>query len=153
MINAGKTWNCINFIHLVRDWVSVCVVCGAGEIRLYTCQQCRSVTVISIVFLECAIHSCLATLALSNTNKSHTLALCCHCAWVKYIKIKCFIDSLKWLCFSYLKWAGPNNASVLLFDTNDSRRFLWYFNCENVLVKLFFLNCIMRKRSQLFLLD
>lgn len=54
------------------DSVSLVVV-GLQKVGCVHVNSSRSVTVISMLFLECAIHSCLATLALSNTIKRHII--------------------------------------------------------------------------------
>jgi len=63
----------MNSTHFGADSVSLVVVVGLQKVGCVHVNSSRSVSVINMLFLECAIHSCLATLALSNTIKSHII--------------------------------------------------------------------------------
>lgn len=56
-----------------RGRLGVSVVVGLQKVGCVHVNSSRSVSVINMLFLECAIHSCLATLALSNTIKRHII--------------------------------------------------------------------------------
>lgn len=72
-VRYGTEINLHEFLSNFRaDSVSLVVV-GLQKVGCVHVNSSRSVTVISMLFLECAIHSCLATLALSNTIKRHII--------------------------------------------------------------------------------